>query len=42
MDFNAILADDDLFFKGVVLLLVIGFIVVAVIRSIRGDRDLDI
>ena len=42
MDFNAILADDDLFIKCTCLLLVIGLIVVAVIRSIRGDRDLDI
>lgn len=42
MDFNAILADDDLFFKCICLLIVCGFVVIAVIRSIRGDQDLDI
>lgn len=42
MDLNAILADDDLFIKCICLLIVCGFIVTAVIRSIRGDKDLDI
>ncbi len=36
------IADDNVFLKLLCLIIVVGFVLVAVIRSFRGDKDLEV
>lgn len=39
---EAIMASDNAFFKLICLIVVVGFVVVAIVRSFHKDNDLDV